>query len=548
MHPSSMPPTSDVLLNIVGSNVFGRDPKISSEQTFNMFVTDGWLTSFAGYKKTLVISDSQSGRAIYSSARGGFMIAVVGNIVYRIEGPANNLLVSPLFEIETFSGDVFIDENIAGQIAICDQKDLWIYSWSNPANPPQKAPLPTNPVTGLIITPGYVTFHDGYFIVPDITSSFWYLSPLNNALASWNWGAGAQPVAGAIQTKPENAVAVLRAPGRGNLIYVFGRNVVEMWNDVGAQLFPYVRTNSVSIDYGCLSPNTIATMDTYIAWLGVNEKSGPVIMVSSGSDFTRLSTDGIDFKLANLKFPEQSYGFFYKQDGHVFYQITFYNPSDNLSLVYDFNTKAFFYVTDEYMNFHIAESVAFYNNTYYFTAINSGSIYELNTDYTTYDYTLPSQATPNPNPPVIEEIPRVRICKTDRRDDTSKFIANSLSFVIEQGVDQDWQHTALAYLTTPGGVVLTTNAEPGFVGKFLTTSRTLDDYVPYIDLAISKDGGESFSGFVRKEMQRLGKRSNRVVFWRFGQANEFTVQLRFWTRGKLTVGNGVFEARVAQDR
>jgi hypothetical protein len=319
---------------------------------------------------------------------------------------------------------------------------------------------------------------------------------------------------------------------------------MEMWYDNGAALFPYQRQNSVSVDYGCLSPTTIATMDNYVAWLGVNEKSGPVIMVSEGSNFTRLSTDGIDFKLADLQFPEQSYAFFFKQDGHVFYQITFFNPVDNLTLLYDFNTKMFFYLTDENMDHHIAEAVAFFNNTYYFVSIDDGSIYELNSDFTNYDYTLPSRAIPNPNPKQIFEIPRMRICNGMKQTDSSPFIANSLTFTVEQGVDPFYPGTELSYLTTEGGVVISQESPVGYVGYYLSTERVDDPYVPRIDMAISKDGGESFGNFISKDLQPQGVRKNRVVFWRLGRVNDLTVQFRFWSKYRVTVSDGVLQARI----
>ena len=541
MNPSADLPKSEALLKIVGSCTFGRNPKMSSEQTFNMMISDGYLVQTPGYKKILNLLGGGVGRGIYSSAQGGFMIAVADNRVFRVSGPANNLVSQFLFNIDTFFGDISIDENVGGQIAICDGLDLWIYSWRD-GTPPQKAPLPDDPSTGLPVVPGYVTYHDGYFIVPNTQSNFWFLSPLNNALASWNWSAsGAAPVAGRILTKPTNAVAVLRAPGKGNLIYVFGETVTEMWQNVGAQLFPYQRTSSVSIDYGCLSPTTIATMDNYVAFLGANEKSGPVIMVSSGGGFERLSTDGIDFKLADLVNPSVSYAFFTKIDGHVFYQITFYDPRDNFTLIYDFNTKAFFYLTDENMNFHIAEAVAFYNNTYYFVSLRDASVYELSGNYTNYDYTEPGGGAQN-----IYEPPRMRVCNSIEQADTSRFIANSLTFQMEQGVDEFYPGSKLTFITSESGIVLCQERPEGYVGTFFSTERVVDPYVPRVDMSVSRDSGQTFGNFVSVGLNPLGRRKNKVVFYRLGDVNDLVVQFRFWAKGRVTVGNGVFQARVAE--
>ena len=541
MLPKASQPVSDVPIRIVGSNTFGYNKKISPEATYNMYISDEWLVDTPGYVKAVDFPNRINGRALYSSDRGNFMIAVIDNTVYKISGPNNHLVTQAIFAIDTYYGDVFIDENVASQIAICDQQDLWIYNFITGAV--TKATLPVNPSTGKTISPGYVTYHDGYFIVPDTTSSAWYLSAQNDG-TDWLWGAGPSAVAGSIQTKPDNAVAVLRAPGKGNLIYVFGRNVTEMWYDEGQQLFPYVRSNSVSIDYGCLSSTTIAAMDNYICWLGVNEKSGPVIMTSTGSGFTRLSTDGIDLKLAQVQFPVDSYAFFYKIDGHVVYQLTFFNPADNFTLLYDFNTQKFFYLTDENMNHHVAESVAFFNNTYYFIDINTGSVFELNSKYTTYDYTIPTNQVPNPNPPIIKEIPRMRICNTVRQQDNSRFIGQSLTFTIEQGTDPYFQSDQVFYMTGEDGTVITQEHAPGFIGNYLSTEQVDNIYSPRIDLSLSIDGGETFSNFVTQYLNPLGYRSNRMIFWKFGLANEMTFQLRFWSLDHVTVSNGVMQARL----
>jgi hypothetical protein len=544
MRPIADQPNSQTELRLVGGNTFGRNPKISSERTYNMFVSDGTLVQMPGYKKVIDTGNGQKGRGIFSSNRGNFLIAVIGNNVYKISGPENLLNYQLLFQIQTNTGDISIDENLAYQIAICDGASLWIYYWGPDPSKPKvtQATLPVNPDTGLTITPGYVTYHDGYFIVPDITSGDWYLSKPNDG-TTWNWGAGSTYVFSTIQTKGTNAEAVLRAPGKGNLIYVFGVSVTELWNDVGTQLFPYQRNNSVSIDYGCISSNTIATMDEYVAFLGGNEKAGPVLLVSSGGPFERISTDGIDFKLGELKAPQTSYGFFFKIAGHVFYQITFYDPRDNYSLVYDFNSKLFSYMTDENMNYHISESVGFYNNTYYFVSINDGCIYQMDSEFYTYDYTNPSMGSiPN-----IHMIPCDRITNTVQQADSSLFIATSVSFIMEQGVDPNYQSSPFRLITTEGGTVITQEIEPGYVGQYLQTEKVLPEYLPMVNLTISKDGGATFGNTYSKELNPLGKRKNRVVFYGMGAANTLTFRFSFRTLYRKTISDGIIDVRERPD-
>src|ERR1700757_1173944 len=199
-------------LDIVGSTTFGRYSKISIEQTFNMIISDNWMVPYAGHLKVANISSSGNGRGIYSSGRYNHMIAVVDNKVISV---SNNLSVHKVGTLETSVGNVFIDENNAGQIAICDQSNIYIF----------------NHLTGAFskvetdFIPGYIAFQDGYFISASSGTSEWRLSDPNNGFI---WPAGASNT-GLIQTKPDEVQATVRFPGKGNLLLVFGRTVTEMW-------------------------------------------------------------------------------------------------------------------------------------------------------------------------------------------------------------------------------------------------------------------------------------------------------------------------------
>jgi hypothetical protein len=458
----------EVTLQMVGSNLYGRYSKISNEQTFNMFISDGWLVPFAGYKKETEIADVGIGRALFSSTRYQNMISVVGNEVRVIDNTLDTILVG---KIDSFSGDVFIAENNANEIAICDKKDIYIFNYKTDAF--SKATLD--------FVPDHIAFQDGYFIAAVANEPRWRLSALNNGLS---WPAAANNVGG-FQTKADDVVACIPLPGKGQHLFVFGKKVTSLWNNVGYRLFPYKRTSAFNIDYGCLNSATIATGDTFVIWLGANEESGATIMYSSGSDVKQISSDGINFRLGQLTHPEESYGDLVKHDGHLFYILTFSNPADNLTLMYDFNTGAFFSLTDNKMDNHIAKKIAFYNNFYYFVSANDGGLYKLDSDITTY----------NEN-----EIPRIRITDTIRSSDGQPFIAKSLSFVTEQGITDEPQR---------------------------------------IDLSLSRDGGASFGSYVGTNLNSLGHRQNKYEMHRLGRANELTCQFRFWGKDRFLAQNGV---------
>ena len=86
-------------------------------------------------------------------------------------------------------------------------------------------------------------------------------------------------------------------------------------------------------------------------------------MVFTGQGAKRISTDGIDYLLGSLRNPEKSTATFFRQDGHVFYVLTFYGEEDpflvdseridqerqNFTIMYDFTTDKFFNLSGQHL-------------------------------------------------------------------------------------------------------------------------------------------------------------------------------------------------------
>lgn len=498
--------TQELPLDLVGSNVFGRYGKISKEETFNCIISDGWMVPFAGYSaiNPISLNGVGQGRGIFTSTRGGFMITVVDNVVYRLD--TNFLMpgVQPVIvgRLLTYVGDVFIDEDIQKNIAICDKTTIWIYNYASGVGTFVQARDSIS--TALDFMPTYVCYQDGRFIATDSVNAQWRLSDpsTGNIYFPNDFMSSAQHVA-QFQTKPDNPLAVFRFPGRGNLLLIMGSVLTEAWTDLGLQLFPYQKSTSYNLDYGCLSAATIATNENYVVWLSANEKSGPAIMYTTGADVQRISTDGIDFKLASVNNPSNSYGFLFRQDGHLIYVITFADPSDNFSYCYDFNTQKFFTLCDPEFNHHPAKRVVFFNESYYFVSFNDGFLYELSTNYTA----ATTQVMYNSVLTVVtNDIPRIRTCKTIRAANTLPFITDNMTFPMEMGEDPNY---------TQAG-----------------------SYAPGVYLNISTDGGAIFGTYGQYPVNYYGLRQNRVQFWQLGWSNEIIPQFRFYGLGRFVFGNG----------
>ena len=594
------PPTFEAKpLNIVGSSTFGRYPKISIEKTYNMFVSDGWMVPYAGYAQAINAANlgaGTQGRALHTSTKFNRMIGVFNSHVYLINITFNQRTQKvtasqavKIGELQTSKGIVYISENNVPQILISDGTSLYLYD---------RTLTPNFQVVTTSFLPGFIDFHDTYFLCAARADGFytppasntWRLSAQNNG-ASWPDDAAS---IGLLQTKPDNTQAVVRFPGKGNMIFVFGSTVTEPWFDVGYQLFPYQRNTSFNIDYGCLNPATIAAMDDIVAWLGINEKGGPVVFYSDGGPQRQITTDGFDYVLANMQNPSDSEAFMYRQDGHLFYHINFY--TDNLSFFVDFladGSHKIYHASDENGNYFIAGEVAFFNNQYYFVTRNNGNLYTFDTIFTTYDGA---------------EIPRIRTCKNIRNPQQEPFIANDCGFTVETGNSDYVQEAAgdiylvteslyanpFSFIAEDGHSLITEDGNQliaqqadlndtftadvkkyiteGDVQLFITEDNQylltedgnnleseqgdpngfsyliaeqplIHTIVPRVDMSISIDGGEHFSSYDSQYLPAIGQRKNKLAWWQLGWANDLVCQYRFWGLSRFVVTDGVVNVR-----
>ena len=492
-------------VQICGSSTFGRYQKIGSGLTYNMFISEDWLVNFAGFKKFIKLIDGSTPcRGLFRSVRGNLLVAVVGVNVYKIDSLYNANIVG---SIETADGEVFMDENLNGQICIVDGISSYIYTYDLGASVVKQTGGPL----AAVLVPNYVTFHNTFFLFgnANITGNGarWYAYVYDTPttiVAQTDF---------ALSTKPDTAVAVKRLPGQANNVLVFGTTVTEIWTNVGG-LQNYRRNSSVNIDYGCLSVSTIASSDQYTAWLAVNEDNKPCIMVYSGEGVARISTDGIDYLLSTITNPAKSTALFYRQDGHLFYQLTFFDMEDNLTLAYDFNTQRFFNLSDYNNDFHPARAIVYFNNKLLFASLKNSCIYECGTDITVYNENLTPKVA-DFDPELVHMIPRVRITESIRRPDSSRFVANTFTFTMAQGDDP---------LVT--GISL---AQPPI------------NYCPRVDVAISKDSGITWSSNVTRTLNPIGKRQNIINYNNMGVCNDLTIKLSFLGLGSFVVTDGFVE-------
>jgi hypothetical protein len=528
--------SQQIPINVVGSSTFGRYSKMSNARTYNMYMSstgegqsvNEWLISFPGYKAVTELLSSGEGRGIFRSIRGNFMLAVVNANVYRINTNLGYILIGSL---SSNTGEVFMDENLNNQICIVDGTNAYIYNHSLAPN------LTIQALSGTLI-PNYVAYHNTFFLFGNGNTSgngaAWYAySYATDTTIS-------QTTQLALQTKPDYAIAVKRIPSQSANVLVFGTAVCEVHQQVGG-ILNYQRVNSVSVDYGCLSVSTIDAADQFIAWLGVNEFNAPVIMVYSGQGSANISTDGIAYELSNIQFPAQSTAAFIRVDGHLMYQLTFYNAADNVTYLYDFNTQKFFNLSDQYLNYHPARQYAYFNQQNYFVSLNNARLYKIDSDITVINENLVGNLSS-----LIYDMQRIRITDNYAQEDSDRFIANRLTLTIEQGTDPEYINSGIGYIVTeqtndPAGAYIV--AEDGETYIVIEGSTTAIGYRPRVDLSISTDGAITWSNTVTYPMNPLGFRKNIMNWNRLGGCNTITFKFRFWGRHHFVVNQAVLEIK-----
>ncbi len=529
------PGGQQIPVKIVGSSIFGRHPIISDERTWNMFISDNWLLNFAGYEEAVHLNSDVGveGRGLFHSVRGNFLLAVFGFNVYRID---QNLGWTFLLSLASDAGEVFMDENLSSQIVIVDGKSsgiAYIYNYTTGTSGTVIFDYGTG---GTVFTPNYVTYQNTHFIfgngdeTPSGSQWFVYKSAFDpTTLADPLELTWVQTLT--LQTKPDFAKAAIRIPSHGNYLLVLGTTVGEIWSDIGG-LQVYQRNSSINIDYGVASVSTIAASDDMVAWLGINEKSSPAIMVMSGGKAQRISTDGIDNLLARVTRPDKSTAMFYRQDGHVFYILTFFDEVDNFSIMYDFTTEKFYDITDWDFTYHPARQMAYFNNRIYFVSLKQGSLMHISTELTTISTNIQNQY----------EIPRIRKCDTFRLPGSDRFIVNQFSFTIENGVEPgvDFQVECDGYILgeTSSDIMYSEDDLP-----LLIEGGSCQIYRPRIDVNCSKNGGETYGNTVPYFMHASGHYKNQPRFNQLGEANQFTIQMRFWGFGAVVIADGFLEVR-----
>jgi hypothetical protein len=189
----------------------------------------------------------------------------------------------------TILGDVGNDGNLVtldydfDQLGIASNNNLFFW---NPTTSTlsQNTDPDLGPVLDMVWVDGYWMTTDGEFLV---------VTDLGNPLA-------VNPLKyGSSEIDPDPVVALLKLR---NEIYALNRYTIEVFDNVGGDLFPFQRIEGAQIEKGVVGTHACCVYLENIAFLGSGFNESPGIYIGANSQTQKISTQEIDMLL--LEFTE----------------------------------------------------------------------------------------------------------------------------------------------------------------------------------------------------------------------------------------------------
>lgn len=447
-----------------------RYPQVTNAQLNNFYISNqesgACLLPTPGYKSVNTTFEDTNSRAIFFSIVLGGIIAVFGRNVYLFKDiTSSGVIINPDLPLATENGTVFIDENDINQIVLSDGASLYVIVKGTQTKF-QLAPIPQG------VIPTNIVYLDTYFITSDKLTGKFYISGNNTAL-TWN------PLDFSLINSKTVGVATINRQ-----LLVFGEQETGVYYDAGVVPFPFQRTNTFAIEYGCVSVDSIAQGFGMVCWLAVNKQSDPVLMMSSGGAPKSLSSENIDFIISDLESPQNCDAFMYQSDGHIFYQINFY--SDDLTLLYDFTTRKFSSIIEKEVNPSVSNKfIETMSSVQYLTAVGNKAYCLLRDRAFIYEF---SNKIPTNDG---HQIPRSVI--------TNNIYKNEPIQISQVRV---WAQQ----------------------GQFKNP-----DNEAYCRLLVSKDVGVTYNIMDQQKMSPLGKRDSFIIFWGLGKSYRWTFKFEFYS-------------------
>lgn len=138
----------------------------------------------------------------------------------------------------------------------------------------------TDPDLGIVLD---VIWVDGYFMTTDGRALV--VTELNNPMA-------VNPLKyGSSEADPDPVNGLLKIRGE---VYALNRHTIEVFDNIGGDLFPFQRIEGAQIQKGILGTNCACEFSDEVAFLGSGLNEAPAIYIGANATATKISTREID--------------------------------------------------------------------------------------------------------------------------------------------------------------------------------------------------------------------------------------------------------------
>lgn len=305
-----MPPVPLQLPKGSSAGRYGMDGAARLLNAYAEEIGEGGKTGWANYcisgLSRFATSTAQGGVRVMLAVSDNEALVVIGHSLYRMDTSGSLTLLGGVRS----DGFCQIARNRANPYQAVVVADGGVWSIENGAFADLSDPdLPP---------PNGVTQVSGYFVftLPD---GRWFISDVDSISVDGLDYTAAQ----------SNPDPLLLPFARGPDLLLFGTRSMEAWQDQG-QSFPFGKTTSIEV--GCLSQSSVATVDQTVGWIA---HDGTVRLLD-GYQAKKISGHDIDRLIEKDSAPSLIRGFSWTERGHTFYALR----GTNWTKVYDLKTDA----------------------------------------------------------------------------------------------------------------------------------------------------------------------------------------------------------------
>lgn len=455
----------------IGPSYTGRVGRMDCSRTVNMYLEVNALGTGKSDEKAVLIG--MPGLELYASVGNGpiratyttkdntQMYVVSGSSVFRLDITSTaKPTVEPtrIGQIRTDSGSVSIADN-GKQVLFVDGK----YGYYTTISSVIAAATITNIDDPNFYPASSVYFQDGYFILNQVGTAYYFISDL--------YSIDFLPLNTANKSGSSDLIKAIICNNRE--LFLLGNSTIEVWWDSGLSgSTPFSRQDGKFSQIGCLAPATVVPLFNTFMWLGQSPDGGAIVYQMQSSVPVRVSNHALEYAIQHADNLQNATAYSWQTEGHYFYVL---NIGGDKTWTFDLSTGQW---TEQQSNIkgvtarHIVETHCMFNSTHIVGDYQNGNLYFYDHDvYTDNGYPIyKMRQTPH--------------------------VANNLNRIFYKLLEIDF---------TPGTALL---------------NGTINEIDPRVILEISNDGGTTWSNPIVAQIGRTGNTLKRARWQRLGSSRD----------------------------